>query len=243
MSQRLIARVKKLLKLAESTNAHESAAALNKARQLMLEHAITQADLNEIDRESDPIVAQKYVLHKTTLTNVMSRARYSGSRTQQWLRDLFFAIVDYMDMKATYVFSSNVVTVYGHQSDTEIIPYMYDVCARQIDTAWKAYNKVRPDREWVHGKTAGAQFKQSAVVGLRSKLAAMKTSEASPEATTAIALTRKSAVVTWYKEHIEGTTKMRRIKRASHSSEGYNAGKKVRLNAGVGSSGSTRRIA
>jgi len=245
MSQRLIARIKKLLSLAQSDNEHESATALRKARQLMLEHAISQADLNEADRESDPIIAQSFTLVGGKLVKGTEKARYSGARTQQWLRDLFFAIASYMDMKATYVKSSNVVDLYGYTSDVAVISYLYDSVAQQINTAWKAYNLVRPDREWVHGKTAGASYKQSAVLGLRNKLNALKvdqTNVETPQGTTAIALTRKNAVNQWYNEHIAAGVKTFRVKRASYDSAGYNTGKNVRLNAGVAGT-QTKRIA
>ena len=44
-------KIRKLLALAESPNEHEARAALLKARQLMAEHKLTEAELKDVEKQ------------------------------------------------------------------------------------------------------------------------------------------------------------------------------------------------
>jgi hypothetical protein len=184
---KIIERIQKLLRLADGSEGNESEQAMRMARRLMTEHAVTEQQLAESDRPSDPLV------------------------------------------KMTVAFVKNAV-------------YLYTVVANQIANAAKAYCK-NPDWEdrHKHGKTLGAEFRQSAVRGLRSKLREMKKTEPveNPEGF-ALMVNRKNQVDKWVADNYTfGTAKH---KSASHSSAGYQAGQRVRLNKGVSGASNTRRL-
>ena len=243
MSAKIIERIQKLLRLADGSEGNESEQAMRMARRLMTEHAVTEQQLAESDRPSDPLVKMTVSFVKNELSIDPEKRRYRGQKTQQWKRDLAFSIAYYLDIKGAQTSGTNMFHFYGHKSDCEIAIYMYTVVCGQIDRAAKAYCKSPnwEDRH-KHGKTLGAEFRQSAVQGLRSKLREMKAvePEENPEGF-ALMVSRKNTVDKWVADNYSfGTAN---VKRASHSSAGYQAGQRVRLNKGVSAGASnTRRL-
>ena len=240
---KIIERIQKLMRLADGSEGNESETAMRMARRLMTEHAVTEHQLAESDRPSDPLVKMTVSFVKNELSIDESKRRYRGQKTQQWKRDLAFSIAYYLDIKGAQSSGTNMFHFYGYQSDCEIAVYLYTVVANQIDKAAKAYCKSPSweDRH-KHGKTLGAEFRQSAVSGLRSKLREMKKTE--PEENPdgfALMVSRKKQVDQWVSDNYSfGKT---RHKSASHSSAGYKAGQRVRLNKGVSAGASnTRRL-
>jgi hypothetical protein len=239
---KIIERIQKLLRLADGSEGNESEQAMRMARRLMTEHAVTEQQLAESDRPSDPLVKMTVAFVKNELSIDPDKRRYSGQKTQQWKRDLAFSIAYYLDIKGAQNTGTNIFNFYGYQSDCEVAVYLYTVVANQIDKAAKAYCK-NPDWEdrHKHGKTLGAEFRQSAVRGLRSKLREMKKTEPveNPEGF-ALMVNRKNQVDKWVADNYTfGTAKH---KSASHSSAGYQAGQRVRLNKGVSGASNTRRL-
>lgn len=242
MSAKIIERIQKLLRLADGSEGNESEQAMRMARRLMTEHAVTEQQLKESDRPSDPLVKMTVSFVKNELSIDPERRRYRGQKTQQWKRDLAFAIAYYLDIKGAQYTGTNVFNYYGYQSDCEIAVYLYAVVASQIDRAAKAYckNPNWEDRH-KHGKTLGAEFRQSAVQGLRSKLREMKKTEPeeNPEGF-ALMVSRKNQVDKWVSDNYSFGKAATR-KGANHSNAGYQAGQRVRLNKGV-SGANTRRL-
>ena len=242
MSAKIIERIQKLLRLADGSEGNESEQAMRMARRLMTEHAVTEQQLAESDRPSDPLVKMTVSFVKNELSIDPDDRRWRGQKTQQWKRDLAFSIAYYLDIKGAQNSGTNIFNFYGYQSDCEIAVYMYTVVCGQIDRAAKAYckNPNWEDRH-KHGKTLGAEFRQSAVQGLRAKLREMKKTEPeeNPEGF-ALMVSRKNQVDKWVADNYTfGTAK---AKRANHSSAGYKAGQRVRLNKGVSGASNTRRL-
>jgi len=240
---KIIERIQKLMRLADGSEGNESETAMRMARRLMTEHAVTEQQLAESDRPSDPLVKMTVSFVKNELSIDESKRRYRGQKTQQWKRDLAFSIAYYLDIKGAQSSGTNMFHFYGYQSDCEIAVYLYTVVANQIDKAAKAYCKSPSweDRH-KHGKTLGAEFRQSAVSGLRSKLREMKKTE--PEENPdgfALMVSRKKQVDQWVSDNFTFGKGVAR-KGASHSSAGYKAGQRVRLNKGVSGASNTRRL-
>lgn len=240
---KIIERIQKLMRLAGGSEGNESEQAMRMARRLMTEHAVTEQQLEESDRPSDPLVRMTVSFVKNELSIDPEKRRYSGQKTQQWKRDLAFSIAYYLDIKGAQSSGTNLFNYYGYQSDCEVAVYLYTVVADQIDKAAKRYckNPNFEDRH-KHGKTLGTQFRQSAVSGLRSKLREMKKTEPveNPEGF-ALMVNRKKQVDQWVSANYSfGTVN---TKRANHSDAGYKAGQRVRLNKGVSAGASnTRRL-
>ena len=241
---KIIERIQKLMRLADGSEGNESETAMRMARRLMTEHAVTEQQLEESDRPSDPLVKMTVSFVKNELSIDESKRRYRGQKTQQWKRDLAFVIAYYLDIKGAQSSGTNMFHFYGYQSDCEIAVYMYTVVCSQIDKAAKAYCKS-PSWEDRHkyGKTLGAEFRESAVSGLRTKLREMKKTE--PEENPdgfALMVSRKKQVDQWVADNFTFGKGVAR-KGASHSSAGYKAGKNVRLSRGVSAGASnTRRL-
>lgn len=240
---KIVERIQKLLKLSTSDNANEAETAARMARKLMAEHAISEQDLAETRAgRHDPIVAVSFSLTGLKLNPDPTTFRYSRCKTPWWKRNLFFALVAYLDMRCSYKPASNVVTLYAYQSDVDVLAYLYDTCARQIDVAAKAWlASLGLGRKG--GKTRGVQFRDSAVTGLRHKLEDLKDTDDvdCAASTTAIMLSKAKAIAAWVEE--TQTLRSKTVRRGcGHSSDGYKAGKNVRLNAGIGSRSAGARV-
>ena len=234
---KLVARIQKLLALAQSDNENEAESAARMARKLMAEHAITEADLaqTKAGRESDPIVATMFSLTGLKLNPDHATFRWARCKTPWWKRNLFFRLAEYLDMRSSYRPSTNVVTLYAYKSDVEVLCYLYETCARQIDKAAKEWLKsLNMGRRGA--KSRGVAFRDSAVRGLSTKLIELKRDDSVVSETgTAIMLSKGKAIAQWVEQNQNLRTSTVR-RRSDHVTAGYDAGKSVRLHAGIGSS-------
>lgn len=106
-------KIEKLLKLAQSPNEHEAKAALLKAKELMMEHKISEAEVTDIDKQP-----KEKVIHKLT------KVRFGG-RNNPWIYDLADTIArNYCCTAArtslTYKGQTYGITLYGFESDVQI---------------------------------------------------------------------------------------------------------------------------
>lgn len=208
----IIAKIEKVLRLAASTEGTpEGETAARLAAKLMAAHQIEIADI-DLDREveDDPIEARTF--DKVGASN--------------WRRQLFHILAKHCS--ATTGYRGKTVTVYGHRSDVEVCAYLYDICRRQIDAAAKAYLRLYPHL----GRSGGNDFRRSAVAGLSSKLRAIRADVAREESEgSALVRCRGEKVDRWVADNFT----FGRARRVSyrHSPAGWQAGRKVSLNAGV----------
>ena len=136
----------------------------------------------------------------------------------------------------------------GRQSDLEVFRYLYQVCERQIQQAARKYSETNISRydhlEVYPDRSDMADFRASAVHGLSTKLQAMQQRGQESDAK-GTALVRNRYREARAAMPAGGTFKS--SARRYHCQAGYEAGRKVSLNAGVkGSSRSaiprTRRL-
>ena len=241
---KIVDRISKLLALAEGSEGSEAETAAKMARKLMVAHGIEQGDVDAWKgRAVDEIVEARFGIVGLELSSKLADLRFYGARTAWWKRELFFALVRYLDMRSSFRPGTNVVSLYAFKSDVEVLEYLYAICAAQIDRAAKAYMKAERERTaWGMarpGKTVGTEFRESAVRGLDSKLYWLKREAAAEwEAegdtrSTALVLTKRNAIREWV--NATQNLKAGRARRgAGHLDAGYNAGKAVRLNKGMG---------
>jgi hypothetical protein len=127
MEQKIIDKIKKLLKLGESSNQHEAASAMARAASLMDKYKIEQAILTEEEEgeEKEAISEEECILYGI-----------NKRRRSHWRRELANAIAK---ANGCYVFyrGAQVITL-GRPSDKATMVYMFKFCEAEIDRLAKA---------------------------------------------------------------------------------------------------------
>lgn len=248
-------RVKKLQALAAGSEGAEAESAAAMARRLMMEHAITQADVDSIDFEEDPLIEMRVVIKGLSLVPNTQENRDAGliglwaRSTAWWKRDLCQAVGDYLDLRSSYVEGYPIWTFYGHRSDCMMAIELWGICARQIDQQAKEHLAKRRAASpyWTQGdsKSEGAAFRSSAVQGLKGKFRRLKRQERidAPAEGFALVMARKEKVNAW----VDATYNFRKgrgfEKDDAHNAEGYAVGSKLKLRRDTRVGGtSTKRL-
>lgn len=131
--EKYLAKIKKLLNLArKATNPNEAAAALRQAQNLMREHSVTELEaeftnISEASSKGSPNHAQTPPKYLVYLVEVIKRA---------------FGVQAYFTWREVKYFYSSprrVVTFYGPDTRPQIAAYAFDVLARQMVSARKAF--------------------------------------------------------------------------------------------------------
>lgn len=247
---------------AKNSNQNEAEVAAKRALDLMLQHAVTQADLDaERAAVEDPLVKKPVVLDGTRCIDFAAwvaerraQGRHWGLRKlSTWKRNLASEVARYMQLRFSYVEGSKEVSFYGFRSDCEAAARLYEVCARQIDAQCKAYLRERREDFWRESSgeqlSVASDWKQSAVRGLAARFEEIleeSRAEAGEEVQTAHALvfTRKQKVDDW----VNATYKFGKGSSAAFGNQGWNldgfeAGKNLKLHdhAGLGG-GATKAL-
>ena len=210
----IIAKIEKLLRLSQDQDGTpEGETAARLASRMMAAHAIEMASINlDKEVEHDPMEKQ----------------------------DMWVRVSVWRRLLASTGFGQHI-SMYGHRTDIELLKYLYDICERQIETEARRY--VNNLDEWDRGtkKMLGNNFRRSAVTGLNSKLKDIRRDTQSENAEGfALVRSRKQKVDEWVKDNYSfraGTST-----NYGYNSAGYSAGRNVRLNAGVGSSGNRKQL-
>jgi len=229
---KIIERIEKLLRLAKNqSNTPEGETAAKMATKLMLAHAIemSQIDLDK-DRTNDPFVRRQFECPKTAWTRTLGRIIGNHCYCK-------FAFSTWGRYGGTF---------YGHKSDTEVAVYLYEICKKQIERAWRKHARALPhDYERFVGFrfNEGKRFRSSAVHGLDDKLCRMREEEMGQleSDTYAIVVNRRKQVNKWANEKYSFSSG--NIGRDYGSSRaGYEAGKRVRVGRGIDGATDPRRI-
>ena len=225
MTNPIITKIEKLLRLAENqdgTPEGETAAKL--AHRMMAAHAIDMASI-DLDKQAelDPIERQGMEV-----------------RTSVWRRDLASYLARHCNCRISYTSrrgrGAQRIHMYGHRTDIEVLRYLYEICERQIERSARQYVNSLDSYWYDRGdkKSMGNDFRRSATQGLWSKLAEIrKDTKAENAEGFALVVSRKQRVDDWVNEQY--TFGKGRHTQYNHNSEGYSAGRKLNLTAGVGS--------
>jgi len=227
----IIAKIEKLLRLSkdqDGTPEGETAARL--ASRMMAAHAIDMASI-DLDKqaEHDPMERQDMKVPASV-----------------WRRRLANTLAQHCNCRTAYHSahgSGQHIYMYGHRTDIELLRYLYEICERQIEQSARRYVNGLDSYYYDRGekKSMGNDFRRSAVAGLRTKLDEIrKDTEQENAEGFALVIGRKERVNDWVNQNY--TFGSGSSSRYSHNGAGYSAGRRVSLSAGVGSSGSTKRL-
>ena len=218
----VLERVRKCLALADaSKGTPEGDTAARIARNIMAQHAIEEADLDVGERAAqDPIEKREMDL----------------GRRSSWRRTLAHVLAKHCECRSAFVANTPRVNVYGHKSSIDVCSYLYDICARQIESESDRYVKdvKRGVLHPFHGgvKRLRNDFCFSAVTSLAMRLEKMRRKEAGDDAKGhALVLQRGKDVDAW----VEANTKFKNGRRHTYgySQAGHDAGAKVSLAPGI----------
>lgn len=219
MSQKAIEKIKKLLRLAQSANEHEAAAALSRAQALMKQHGISgdSPDLSDIDCVSikSKFKARKPANYFANLTAIIARA--FGCKPHlawDWMTEAYY------------------VNFTGHNERPEIAQYAYQVLERQLIRARKEFIASQNKRIKRSTKTARADiFCEAWVTGVYDKVVAFALSD------------EETQQLTEYMEAQHPNLKTAKVRDASEKRArggagnayfaGYESGKQAQLNRGM----------
>ncbi|NAW59298.1 MULTISPECIES: DUF2786 domain-containing protein [unclassified Vibrio] len=145
MTCKMIERIKKLLRLAQSANEHEAAAAMSRAQTLMQQHGLSYespelSDVQEILTKSR-FKAKGHTQYFSALASMIARA--FGCKVH----------VNWNALSAT-----RGVVFTGHHERPEVAAYTYDVLERQLINARKTYITTLNKRIKRSTKTARADL-------------------------------------------------------------------------------------
>jgi len=159
MNEKILDKIKKLLRLAKSSNPHEASLALARAQKLMVEHSIG-ADSPELSGVCDETITSQLRIqtppaYVAGLFNLVRQA---------------FGCDGYFQP----TFTRMEIVFIGHDQRPEIAGYVYTVLERQLTTARKEFMSTLSKKMKKVNKTARAdQFCEGWVVGVYSKVEAI----------------------------------------------------------------------
>ena len=186
---KILSKIRKLMALAEGSEGNEAEVAGRLADQLMREHAVSLASLDEAALlEEDPVGGHELIVGRPA-----------------WMANLAWALASHCNVKAVRGKryravngkGKNVTVMfgYGHRSDLQVWEYLYAVAHREIQRLAKAHRKAHElDYRWQSGgfglsRTEVTAFREGCVAGLRQKLYEQRQAAKAAQAhTTALAV-------------------------------------------------------
>ena len=230
----IINRVRKLRQMADHGEGNEAEVAARLVAKLMAEHAIEEADLAS---PSEAMCVEVYHLDGLLLKE--GRGPWNA-RTQWWKRQLSLACARHVGLVWRYYRGTAKVVLYGYPWQMEVCAYLYEVCARQIEAKAQAFLKERREKAahpyWQSARSAGTEFRNGAVDGVRALLLAQrKAAEVDQPDEAALVLDVAAQVRRWASETHPTKSRARSGWGGStgSSAEGRQAGKSIHVHSGV----------
>ena len=168
--EKIISRVQKLLKLAQSQNAHEAKLATAKANQLLLQYNLQQ--IHNDQKEEDAVVDRVY---QAPRSNAKMSAMYS--------------ILKSFYVKPVYSQGEGEVflEVLGDRANVEIARYVCDFLDGELDRLWLKQKKDNPS---IKGLAAKNSFIKGVAEGYHLKMQEVKKSFATQDQKSLMILTQ-----------------------------------------------------
>lgn len=223
--EKYLAKIKKLLALGKSTNSHEAALALARARKLMAEYHISEidvgiSDISEASSQGAPSDAQSMPAYMVGLIQVIQKA---------------FGVQSYGSWRYTpRGIPKRIVAFYGPEERPQIAVYAWTVLSRQLVRARAEY--LSGVRRSIKSETRIARadkFCEGWVAGVYEVVQRFVVTESEQ--------TLMQAFINKYNSEMKVTTpraaKQTRGGQGTAGVEGYFAGKKATLNHAVNGSG------
>lgn len=230
---KIIAKLRKLLARAkDQSDTPEGVLAATIAARLMKEHAISIADLDEHE-----IVEE--VLHLEWETEVKN----------VWWAVLYQSVGKYTDVATAYasVRRTRYITFVGYSHNIEICKFLFDSIKNQLENDYKKYCADVRKRckelglSYRSNKPKPKPFYMSAIVQVRNKLETLKREHdtvSTQESLTNDSVAKANGLIYRRKNEVSKYVstlgwRTHRAYKYGHSSSGANAGKNVRVQAGI----------
>ena len=231
---KIIDRVRKLRQMADHGEGNEAEVAAKLVARLMAQHAIEEADLAE---PSESMCVRTYHLDDLLLKEGAGRW---NAKTQWWKRRLSMTCAHHVGLVWRYYRGTAKVVLYGYPWQMEVCAYLYEVCARQIEKKAQAFLKERREKAahpyWQSARSAGTEFRNGAVDGVRALLLAQrKAAKVEQPDEAALVLDVAAQVQRWADETYPCKSRGRSGwgGSAGSSEEGRQAGKSIHVHSGV----------
>ena len=208
----VVAKIQKVLALANSSSSGEAEMAMKVATRLMAEHAISMRDI-EISNVEESIGKFESVIGK-----------------YQWQRHLANVVAKHCSCKFTYLTGTKFGYFIGYAEDVSVAEYIFSIAQRAISK-----EKI-PTAPWnMSQKSYNNSYRMSMVQGFSEKLAAMQ-DEAKAENVgyALVLLSKQSKVGLWFQKNMD-TRKGRSISWSTNQ-EAKNAGRNINIHNGIASS-------
>lgn len=157
MSDQIVEKIQKLLKLGTSDNEHEAAQAVAQAQKLMEKHNISQAMLTQLSSEEEEEETRSW---EDPLYDSM------GTSRSQWRGYLGQTIAKANNSDVWT--SGGKIFIVGRGSDVQTVRYLFAYCEKEIDRLSKRY--AGNGKGWINN------YKIGCVNAIRDKLKEAKTS-------------------------------------------------------------------
>ncbi|MCS6113049.1 DUF2786 domain-containing protein [Shewanella baltica] len=213
MNSKILDKIKKLLRLATSSNQHEAALALSRAQKLMQEHGI---------ESDDPALAGV----KDATISALFRARVPT----QYLLILAYSIAKAFGCEFYFkpTFKNMQIVYIGHNERPEVAGYVFNVLERQLTKARKEFLDTLSTRMKRANKTKRAdQFCEGWCMGVHNKIEQFALTE--KERTELIAFKDNVDMVKGEAREAKGSGRIA----DDAKYQGYKSAKNVTLNHGV----------
>tara|TARA_R100001510_G_C7642870_1_gene200431 strand:- start:981 stop:1763 length:783 start_codon:yes stop_codon:yes gene_type:complete len=244
--ENIVARIRKLLALADKGEGNEAEVAAKMASKLMTKHAVSLSSLTEAEiREQDPVLSDAFIVGQASWKiqlawAIASHCNVSAIRSRQW--DATHPVTREQHPKAKRNGYNVWAVGFGHKSDLQVWEYLYNVALRAINKeakAWRAQeNEERAEDCWGQDVTRAEmnRFRMGAVGGLRGKLKEIR--QASRQAATAtsqetgivLASRRERGLALRDQTHPRLGTYSSSV---HGNSAGYAAGRRININSGL----------
>jgi hypothetical protein len=240
--EKAVEKIQKLLALSECKAASpaEAANAAAQAQKLINQHRISEAELLEagtiVDDEKieyfkeDPIFcAGRISTWQLELASAIASANYCRTITRPGMKGFK---------------NSAAILLVGRKTDKEIVEYLFHYCKNTIEALCKAYMLMGHGS----GKRFSNSFKIGAARGIRDKLAEAKKVEKeyfaeSPQSGALVLLRkREEDLRKFVNEKFPGTYSYSYKYSKKGMSQGYEAGKKININPGLGGGKGTKLL-
>lgn len=214
MKDKVLDKIKKLLRLASSSNPNEAALALSRAQKLMQEHGI-ESDNPELSGVNDHVI--------DAISKAKTPTKYFGILAHSIAKA--FGCEYYFQP----TFTNMEIVFIGHEERPKVAGYVFSVLERQLNKARKEFIDGLSNRMKKQNKTKRAdQFCEGWCIGVYQKIAAFALSE------------KEQQELISYKSKISDLSSCtaREAKGSGRAAsvskmQGYRAAKDVTLNHGV----------
>lgn len=227
----VIQKVRKLMALAQSSNEHEAALAAAKAQTLMLEHKLSEGDLDSaVLKSKDPIT-------EAFTTESIGKFAY-----MQWKGALMYGIAK-LNNCAALLCDSKRLKIIGRTSDRQVVEYLSCYLIREVERlAFESYARAGfcdKTKRWTWTQSFGS----GSIPVILKRMRDEKESFLHQNPSCTALVKRDDTAIQDYMRGLDGVRKGRKSK-AKLSADGYYAGRvagsTISWHAGVGGRGAAQ---